>query len=123
LRATSAEILHGGDQVFYSPSKDMVQLPHFGASKEAPSYYATALHELGLLDGRKIRLDRDLSSPFGDHTYAAEELVAELTSAFLRNSESKANSDMQTTSTAESRFSAPTARPSSRARFRRSERG
>ena len=78
--------------MFYSPSKDMVQLPPFGASKEAPSYYATALHELGLLDGRKIRLDRDLSSPFGDHTYAAEELVAELKSAFLRSSESKANS-------------------------------
>lgn len=33
--------------------------------------------------GDKTRLDRDLSGRFGTRKYAAEELVAELTSAFL----------------------------------------
>jgi antirestriction protein ArdC len=45
--------------------------------------YATALHELGHRTGAKARLDRDLFGRFGDQSYAAEELIAELTSAFL----------------------------------------
>jgi antirestriction protein ArdC len=42
------------------------------------SYYATTLHELGHWSGHETRLKRELST-----RYAAEELVAELTSAFL----------------------------------------
>jgi antirestriction protein ArdC len=40
-------------------------------------------HELGHWTGHKSRLDRDLKGRFGDRAYAAEELIAELTSAFL----------------------------------------
>lgn len=61
----------------------MVQLPPFGAFKEASDYYATALHELGHWTCANARLDRDLSGRFGDQSYATEELIAELTSAFL----------------------------------------
>jgi antirestriction protein ArdC len=44
---------------------------------------ATTLHELGHWSGHKSRLNRDLAGRFGTRSYAAEELIAELTSAFL----------------------------------------
>jgi antirestriction protein ArdC len=50
------------------------------------SYYATTLHELGHRSGHENRLKRELSTRFGSESsesYAAEELVAELMSAFL----------------------------------------
>ena len=40
-------------------------------------------YELGHWTGHKLRLDRDLKARFGDKAYAAEEIVAELCSAFL----------------------------------------
>lgn len=40
-------------------------------------------HELTHWTGAKHRLNRDLSGRFGSQSYAAEELVAELGSAFL----------------------------------------
>ncbi len=45
--------------------------------------YSTVLHELGHWTGAKHRLDRDLSGRFGTETYAVEELVAELSAAFV----------------------------------------
>ena len=47
------------------------------------SYFSTALHELGHWSGHATRLNRDLKNQFGSQAYAAEELIAELTSAFL----------------------------------------
>jgi antirestriction protein ArdC len=46
-------------------------------------YYATLVHELTHWSGAKQRLDRDMGKRFGDQAYAAEELVAEIGSAFL----------------------------------------
>jgi len=46
-------------------------------------YYATAFHELTHWTGSKKRLNRDLSGRFGCEAYAAEELIAEIGSAFL----------------------------------------
>ncbi len=84
MNATGATIQHGGNSAFYAPSRDLVQLPPFGAFKDKESYYATALHELTHWTKPKHRLDRDFSGKrFGDHGYAREELVAELGAAFL----------------------------------------
>ena len=55
----------------------------FEAFKSGATFYATAFHELGHWTGHKSRLDRDLRNRFGEKAYAAEELVAELCSAFL----------------------------------------
>lgn len=74
---------NGGDRAFYRPSTDSVHMPEFAAFKSAAHYYSTAFHELGHWTGAKSRLDRDFSGRFGTQSYAAEELVAELTSAFL----------------------------------------
>lgn len=84
LIGTGATIQHGGNLAYYSPAKDLIQLPPFEAFADKESYYATALHELIHFTKTKDRLDRDFSgSRFGDHGYAREELVAELGAAFL----------------------------------------
>jgi antirestriction protein ArdC len=83
IAATMADIRVGGDMAGYIPSKDYITLPPTAAFKSMESYYATTLHELGHWSGHETRLKRELSTRFGTESYAAEELVAELTSAFL----------------------------------------
>ena len=81
--ATGIAITHGGDKACYSPLLDKVMMPPFEAFHSAKAYYATLWHELCHATGHKSRLDRNLKGRFGDHAYAAEELVAELGAAFL----------------------------------------
>jgi antirestriction protein ArdC len=73
----------GSGEAYYRPSDDLISLPRFEAFKNAAHFYGVAFHELGHATGHKSRLDRDLRSRFGERAYAAEELVAELCSAFL----------------------------------------
>ncbi len=47
------------------------------------AYFSTVFHEMTHWTAHSTRLDRDLSDRFGDKAYAAEELIAELGSAFL----------------------------------------
>jgi antirestriction protein ArdC len=59
-------------------------LPPIEAFKDSESYYATALHEVTHWTRHETRLNRDFGRKrWGDEGYAAEELVAELGSAFL----------------------------------------
>ncbi len=83
LRATGAEIRHGGDVACFAPGPDRIALPPFGAFKTPSGYYSTAFHELTHWSGHRSRLDRNLQGRFGSQSYAAEELVAELGAAFL----------------------------------------
>ena len=83
LRAIGATVLHGGNQPFYSPSADAITLPRFEQFETPEHYYGTSLHEHGHWSGAKHRLAREFGKHFGDVAYAFEELVAELTSAFL----------------------------------------
>lgn len=82
--ATRADIRHGGNQAYYAVSSDYVQMPPFEAFRDAESYYATLAHEVTHWTRHESRLDRDFGRKrWGDEGYAAEELVAELGSAFL----------------------------------------
>jgi antirestriction protein ArdC len=85
IAATGADFRDdvGGDRAYYSPSTDFIAMPAFAAFKSASNYYATAFHELAHWTGSAKRLDRQFGKRFGDRAYAAEELVAELASAFL----------------------------------------
>src|SRR5262245_54282349 len=83
LAATHADIREGNGEAYYIPSKDFISVPAFAGFKNADNFYSTVFHELGHWTGNKARLDRDLKGRFGDRAYAAEELVAELTAAFL----------------------------------------
>lgn len=80
---TGAIIKHGGNKAFFSPSNDFIQMPNKGDFDSEVAYYATLLHELAHWSGAANRLNRDLSGRFGNEAYAAEELIAELSSAFL----------------------------------------
>jgi antirestriction protein ArdC len=83
LASTGAIIQEGAGEAFYRPREDTISLPRFEDFKNAAHFYSTALHELGHWSGHKSRLARDLRHRFGERAYAAEELVAELCSAFL----------------------------------------
>ena len=84
IKATGAEIRHGGNRAYYAPSEDFIQMPNFESFHDKEGYYATVLHELVHLSGAKQRLDRNFGkSKFGNEAYAREELVAELGAAFL----------------------------------------
>jgi antirestriction protein ArdC len=83
LASSDATICEGVGEAYYRPSDDVISLPRFEAFKNAAHFYSTAFHELGHWTGHKSRLARDLRHRFGEQVYAAEELIAELCSAFL----------------------------------------
>ncbi len=89
IKATRANICHGGERAYYQPSTDLIQMPprecFYGSdtSTATESYYSTLLHELTHWSGHKSRCDRFTSGLFKKDDYAREELVAELGAAFL----------------------------------------
>jgi antirestriction protein ArdC len=83
IASTGAVIAHGEGRAYYRPSTDSIMLPGFETFTGAGTYYATCFHELGHWTGAESRLARTFGKRFGDDAYAAEELVAELTSAFI----------------------------------------
>ncbi|HTR35005.1 MAG TPA: zincin-like metallopeptidase domain-containing protein [Bryobacteraceae bacterium] len=82
--ATRADIRYRGNQAFYSVTDDYIQLPVIEAFRDAESFYATLAHESAHWTRHPTRLARDFGrKQWGDEGYAREELVAELSSAFL----------------------------------------
>ena len=85
---TGAVIHHGGEQACYILSKDEIRMPDrarfVGTSTSSPreTFYQTLFHELGHWTGHETRLNRSFGR-WGEHDYHFEELVAELTAAFL----------------------------------------
>lgn len=77
------KVEQGGSKAFYSPAHDMIKLPQIEAFIDNESFEATLLHEMTHLTGHKTRLDRFKKfNRFGSESYAFEELIAELGSAF-----------------------------------------
>lgn len=94
IAATGAEFREGGQRAFYRHRDsrgdgDFIQMPprdlFAGTATSTPteSYESTRLHELTHWVGAEHRLNRKFGERFGDKDYAFEELVAELSSAFL----------------------------------------
>ena len=81
---TKITIQHGGSSAFYSPARDIVQMPELQTFRDAESYAATLAHECCHATRHESRLNRDLGRKrFGDAGYAMEELCAEIGAAFL----------------------------------------
>lgn len=77
---------HGNYDPCYFPQRDLVHVPSPRLFYSAENYYVTLFHELGHSTGHPTRLGRfsvDVDVPFASQEYSREELVAELTSAFL----------------------------------------
>lgn len=83
ITTTGANIKWGSDQAAYNPTHDFIVMPSFEQFEDAPSFYGTTAHELVHWTGHESRLARDLNNRFGGEAYAAEELIAELGSAFI----------------------------------------
>lgn len=83
IRASGADVRHGGSRAFYTPDEDFIQLPPRAAFTSVTDYYATALHELTHWTGHEARCHRVLGKRHGIDAYAFEELIAEMGSAFL----------------------------------------
>lgn len=89
IRGTGARIEHGGERAFYRPSTDHIQMPDedrfcgTDTMTRSEAYFAVLAHECIHWSGSDKRLARQFGKRFGDAAYAAEELVAEIGSAFL----------------------------------------
>jgi antirestriction protein ArdC len=83
IRATGADIRIGGNQAFYVPGPDYIQVPPPSAYFEPVNWHQTVCHELSHWAGAAHRLHRDLSGAFGSPSYAREELIAEMSGAFV----------------------------------------
>ena len=81
--AIPAVVRHGGDQAYFNPGSDHIQLPRPGAFRSADAYASTRGHETVHWSGHRTRLDRTFGKRFGDQAYAMEELVAELGAAMI----------------------------------------
>jgi antirestriction protein ArdC len=78
---------HGGDKAYYNPGRDHVQLPTMNSFDDSEHYYSTAFHEAAHATGHSSRLDRfedDVDQfKFASESYSFEELVAEMSAAYL----------------------------------------
>lgn len=79
-------IERGGNRAFYRPREDLVRVPEPERFNTRENYYSTLFHELSHSTGHSKRLNRGLDNelkPFGSPDYSREELVAEMSAAFL----------------------------------------
>jgi antirestriction protein ArdC len=79
-------LTYGGDRACYSPAFDEIRMPPRKAFPTAEGFYETFFHEMGHSTGHASRLNRKEITGgiyFGSQDYSLEELVAELTAAFL----------------------------------------
>jgi len=89
VAATKAQVHHGGSIACYHIRDDYIEMPDRSRFIGSPTSSATEahsaciLHELVHWSGAKHRLDRGFGEGFTKERLAAEELVAEIGSAFL----------------------------------------
>lgn len=83
VAATGADFRIGGERAYYDVAGDFIRVPPQPAFFEQINYYRTCFHELGHWTGHGSRCARDLSGAHGSKSYAREELVAEMASAFV----------------------------------------
>lgn len=80
------KINYEGRRAYYRPSIDEVFIPEPEQFEDRESFYNTLLHECSHATGHSKRLNRGLDTdlaPFGSPDYSKEELVAEMSAAFL----------------------------------------
>lgn len=84
IKATGASFKERkGMEPMYVPSIDKVLMPSWEEFHGSIQFYDVAFHELSHWTGHESRLNRNLNNRFGTKAYAAEELIAQLSAAFL----------------------------------------
>lgn len=79
IDATEADIRYGGNEAFYNPSGDFIQLPHRHQFESPEAAYETTFHELTHFSEHSSRLNWNRA----DEGYAMGELVAEISSCLM----------------------------------------
>jgi len=80
------KIQHKGDEAFYHPEKDYINMPKLVAFDDSEAYYSTLYHEMVHSTGHKKRLNREGVMNFdtyGSDKYSEEELIAQVGACFL----------------------------------------
>ena len=83
LDRLGCRVILGTPTACYMPGPDVIQLPAPDAFYEPVDFHRTALHETGHATWAVHRLNRDITGARGSAAYATEELVAEMTAAFV----------------------------------------
>jgi antirestriction protein ArdC len=76
--AIPADVRHGGNEAYFTPTFDYIQLPNRSSFRSMDHYASTRCHEAVHWSGHASRLARTFGKRFGDKAYAFEELVAEI---------------------------------------------
>ncbi|ETI64928.1 DUF1738 domain-containing protein [Sphingomonas sp. ID1715] len=76
--AIPADVRHGGNQAYFTPTFDHIQMPSRSSFRSMDLYASTRCHETVHWSGHPDRLARKFGKRFGDKAYAFEELVAEI---------------------------------------------
>lgn len=77
-------VVHSGDSASYYPTLDKIVMPSINAFESEDGYYSTLLHEFSHATAHESRLNRELETfDKKSNEYAKEELIAEISSAFL----------------------------------------
>ncbi|MGR3495499.1 ArdC family protein [Citreimonas sp.] len=74
--AIPADVRHGGNQAYFTPTFDHIQMPSRTSFRSMDLYASTRCHETVHWSGHSDRLARTFGKRFGDKAYAMEELVA-----------------------------------------------
>jgi antirestriction protein ArdC len=80
------EIVYAGSKAFYSPITDRITLPPRELFTSTEELMATTYHEMSHAVGHPKRLNRKSiteAAPFGSPTYSFEEMIAEMSAAYL----------------------------------------
>lgn len=79
------KVVEGGNQAFYMPREDYIQMPPISQFEQKDDFYTTLLHEIGhwtmtneRVPRTDVALNKDNKPLSAKERYAAEELVAEL---------------------------------------------
>uniref|UniRef100_A0A6M3IIM7 DUF1738 domain-containing protein n=1 Tax=viral metagenome TaxID=1070528 RepID=A0A6M3IIM7_9ZZZZ len=80
------DIRYREQRAYYHPKDDFVNMPKKESFQKEEFFYSVLFHELGHSTGHEKRCGRkkfEEWAPFGSESYSKEELVAEMTAAFL----------------------------------------
>ncbi len=84
INSTGANIVHSPqNDAFYRHSEDKIYLPERKQFISKEAYYSVLAHECSHWTGHKSRLDRPIENVFGSEKYSFEEILAEISSAFI----------------------------------------
>lgn len=82
-KSMGVRLVHEGFRPRYNIAEDKIYLPSPEEFVSSYEYNTTALHEEAHATGAACRLNRELRGADDDENYAREELVAEITAAFM----------------------------------------